>query len=347
MQFMKVATCLALGTFAFAAEMDSMAEDPALVQQALNDMMSQANGNLAQAERHHKHAVNRGKKAVKKQFAQDAVTYGNMVGDYVIELQRAENELQSVLNDTKAAMAWEAKQPHKDTDWQDPSFLETAKLSAQVGAAERTLKKMQHRRERAMRTAENQVESPMEDESSELGMKLGDLTEFLETAKTNFEGNVTARIANATSPLKVGAKKVEKKVKEDAVARIESLEKNLAEQTKKSQAQVTAANKNFNVLIAKEAKDMENKTKTVKANLEVSEDKELKFVGSLKPPPALLVAHKKNGTKATSTTKKSPAKMSLSTKKAAATPAKKANLTAAKNVSVPKNVSAPKKALRH
>merc|ERR1719389_1370177 len=114
----------------------------------------------------------------------------------------------------------------------------------------------------------------MEDESSELGMKLGDLTEFLETAKTAFETQVSARVANATTPLKVDPKKVEKKVKDDskgylkdAVARIESLEKNLAEQTKKSQAEVTAANKNLNVLIAKESKDMENKTKMIKKNL--------------------------------------------------------------------------------
>ena len=72
-------------------------------------MMSQANGNLAQAERHHKHAVNRGRKAVKKQFAQDATTYGNMVVDYVKELSKAEMELQALVNDTKAAMAREVE----------------------------------------------------------------------------------------------------------------------------------------------------------------------------------------------------------------------------------------------
>lgn len=244
--------------------------DANAVFQQLSGMVASAQQKLGAAERHHKKVVKRIRKESADMLIEEAKIYGDGIYDYSAELLHSVDELQKVVDVAKAGLAQSEATPAKPNDWRDPEVAERAKLGAQLASADRTIKKAERRRARAVREGEETGEETLEDEAQKLGMKLGDMTPLVDKAKQALEAAAERKpsTTNLTASNASNSKKVD----------LKSLQDELAKATAKNAAATKDANQKLQGFLAKTGKDVTAKAAKIKEDLQVAQQQEIEKV---------------------------------------------------------------------
>jgi len=275
------ATCLV----AAAATADSTFKfDPSNAMGELQTLMQGAQSKLGHAQRHHEKVVQKLRKATEANFKADMITMENAVTDYSEEMATAEHELQVAVNSSKAELKREQAIPTPVGDWDSKSSMEKAQLNAVIGSAERTQRHLDRHNDRDVREAEEEAGQVIEDQTTKLSMKLGDLTSLSDDAKKGITDHVSdesasfaVRQQNATAPKEAASPG-------DEVARLQAQEKKLQAAEKTSSAAIDVSKKKFNAFLAKESTAIDADSSKVIADLAVAEKKELDRIDGKAPP---------------------------------------------------------------
>jgi len=276
------ATCLVAA--AATADLSSFKFDPSNAMGELQTLMQGAQSKLGHAQKHHEKVVQKLRKATEKNFKDDMVSMENALTDYSAELATAEHELQAAVNSSKAELKREQAIPTPVGDWDSKSSMEKAQLNAVIGSAERTERHIDRHNDRDVREAEEQAGQVIEDQTTKLSMKLGDLTSLSDDAKKGITDHVSDEAAsfavreqNATAPK-------EAPLSGDQVARLQAQEKKLQAAEKKSSAEIDTSKTKFNAFLAKESTSIDAQSAKVVSDLAVAEKKELDRIDGKVPP---------------------------------------------------------------
>lgn len=241
----------------------------------LTSMMQAAQTSLAKAQHHHKKVIAKVRREVVHDFDDEANNAGRGLGSFAAQLEEAAQEIEHVVNVTKSGLSELESKAKNINSWEDPEMQKRASLNAQVGAAEQTVHKMRRHSARAVRAAEERAESSLEDSSEKLSMKLGDLSDEYQTAKNALESNVSAAQTNYTTS---NGSSAPKKVGQNAS--LDTLEKNLKETVKTSQAAISFIEKRIDSFLDQVDKEVMAKQNKVEKTMQVAVEKELnKYVG--------------------------------------------------------------------
>jgi len=251
--------------------------DASSVMEQLQGMMAASKMKLSMAQAHHTKVVNKARKKTLKFLSSEAESLGDAIGRYGLELRKAESELQLALETAKADLKKAADAPSDPSDWRDPLSGQKATLAAQVGSAERALKKAQRKRTRSVREAEDRVEEPLDDQAQKLAMKIGDLTPDVDKAKQTLEAHVDSVMANASSGI-VRASLVDATDKKSSGKASDYLVKDVAllqAAVKQIKGAVDAADKRFNAVVENAAKEVAAQGDNVTAYLQRAQEREI------------------------------------------------------------------------
>lgn len=294
--------------------------DAGAVMSQLQGIMGQSQQKLAVAERHHKKTVKKIRKEAEAFLQHESAVYGSYIRNYTADLNKATADLEESVQEAKEGLAKAEAEPSTPNDWKDPNVELRAKLGAQVAAAERTIKKNERRAARSVREAEEHSEETMEDESSKLAMKLGDMSPLVDAAKKSLEA-VVDKTVPAVAPVKAAvAAKTDKKGKVD----LKALEDKLQQATKKTTAATAEVNKKLDGFLSKTDKDVAAKAAKIQQDLEKAQKTEIEKVLGVKTQAAPV--------KQTAAPAKKAQKAPVSKKAAPAPVAKKVEAVAAKKV---------------
>jgi hypothetical protein len=300
------------GTGAFLEELNH-APDAMSVMSKLTGMMGQAQQKLALVERRHQKVVKKLRKESEAMLQQESDTYGKYFNGYATELAQATADLENVVSMAKAALAKAEAAPVKLNDWKDPDVELRAKLGAQVAAVERNAKRSERHRDRQVKEAEEHAEETIEDNAQRLGMKLGDMSPIVDTAKKTLEG------VAEKAPVLAAAKKVQKE-NDSKQLDLKGLEDTLAKATSIHKTKTTDANQRLDGFLGKQDKEIYAKTEEIKKHLDTAQKEEIeKVMGHKQESPVKAPAKKVAVSKKE---KVAPTKAAAPAKVAAATPAK-------------------------
>jgi hypothetical protein len=276
------ATCFVAA--AATADLSSFKFDPQNAMGELSSLMQGAQGKLAHAQKHHEKVVQKLRKATEKDFKDDMVAMETAVTDYAEEMATAERGLQIAVNSSKAELKREQAIPTPIGDWDSKSSMQKAQLNAVIGSAERSVRHLDRHNERDVREAEEQAGQVIEDQTTKLSMKLGDLTSLSDDAKKGMADHVTDE--SASFAVREQDKPVPKEapLTGDEVARLEAQGKKLQDAEKKSTADIAVAKKKFSAFLAKESAQIETQTDKVGSDLAAAEKKELDRIDGKVPP---------------------------------------------------------------
>merc|ERR550514_1725076 len=246
--------------------------------------MSGAQSKLSHAQRHHEKVVQKLRKATEKDFKDDMVSMEDALTDYSEELATAEYNLKVAVNASKAELKREQAIPTPVGDWDSKSSMQKAQLNAVIGSAERNVRHLDRHNERDIREAEEQAGQIIEDQTTKLSMKLGDLTSLSDDAKKGMDDHVTDE--SASFAVREQDKPVPKEaaLSGDEVARLQAQGKRLQEAEKKSTADIAAAKKKFSAFLAKESTQIDAQVDKVGTDLAAAEKKELDRIDGKVPP---------------------------------------------------------------
>jgi hypothetical protein len=275
------ATCLVA---AAATDLSTFKFDPNNAVSELQGLMSSAQGKLSHAQRHQEKMVQKLRKVTEKDFKDDMVTMEDALTDYAEALKTAEDDLQMAVNSSKVELKREQAIPTPVGDWDSKSSMEKAQLSAVIGSAERTVRHLDRHNERDVREAEEQAGQVIEDESTKLSMKLGDMTSLSDDTKKGMDDHVSDESASFAVREQDRPAPKEEALKGDEVARLQAQGKKVQEAEKKSTADIAAAKKKFSAFLAKESKTIEDQTAKVSTDLAAAEKKELDRIDGKVPP---------------------------------------------------------------
>jgi len=276
------ATCLVAA--AASADSSTFKFDPSNAMGELQTLMSGAQQKLGHAQRHHEKVVQKLRKATEQNFKGDMVSIEDAITGYSEELATAERDLQMAVNSSKAELKREQAIPTPVGDWDSKSSMEKAQLNAVIGSAERTERHLDRHNDRDVREAEEQAGQMVEDESTKLSMKLGDLTSLSDDTKKGIVDHVTDESASfaVREQGKPGPK--EDALAGDEVSRLQEQGKRLQAAEKKSTAEIAVAKTKFGTFLAKSTKTVDAETDKVVADLEVAEKKEIDRIDGKAPP---------------------------------------------------------------
>jgi len=267
------ATCFVAA--AATADLSSFKFDPSNAMGEFQTLMSGAQNKLSHAQRHHEKVVQKLRTATEKNFKDDMVSIEGAITDYSEELATAERDLQIAVNSSKAELKREQAIPTPVGDWDSKSSMEKAQLNAVIGSAERTVRHLDRHNDRDVREAEEQAGQMIEDGTTKLSMKLGDLTALSDDAKKGITDHVSDEAASfAVREADKPAPKASA-LAGDEVTRLQAQGKKLQAAEKQSNADIDASKKKFNAFLAKATKQVDVETAKVVSDLEVAEKKEI------------------------------------------------------------------------
>jgi hypothetical protein len=188
------------------------------------------------------------------------------------------------VNSSKVELKREQAIPTPVGDWDSKSSMEKAQLSAVIGSAERTVRHLDRHNERDVREAEEEAGQVIEDQSTKLSMKLGDLTSLSDDTKKGMDDHVSDESASFAVREQSKPAPKEAALSGDEVARLQAQGKKLQEAEKKSNADIATAKKKFSAFLAKESKTIESQTDSVSVDLAAAEKKELDRIDGKVPP---------------------------------------------------------------
>jgi len=267
------ATCLVAA--AATADLSNFKFDPSNAMGELQTLMSGAQSKLGHAQRHHEKVVQKLRKSTEKNFKDDMVSIEGAITDYSEELATAARDLNVAVNSSKAELKREQAIPTPVGDWDSKSSMEKAQLNAVIGSAERTERHLDRHNDRDVREAEEQAGQMIEDESTKLSMKLGDLTSVSDDVKKGISDHVTDEAASFAVREQGKAAPKEASLAGDEVARLQAQGKRLQAAEKKSTTDIDAAKKKFTAFLAKTTKTVDSETAQVVSDLAVAEKKEI------------------------------------------------------------------------
>jgi len=293
---------------AATADLSTFKIDPNNAVGELQTLMQGAQSKLAHAQHHHEKVVQKLRKATEKDFKDDMVSLENAITGYGADLSSAERELTIAVNSSNAELKREQAIPTPVGDWDSKSSMQKAQLNAIIGSAERTVRHDDRHNERDVREAEEQAGQVVEDESTKLSMKLGDLTSVSDDVKKGITDHVTDEMASAAvrDAAKPAPKEAPLKGEEDA--RLQTQGKILQAAEKQSTSDLVAAKKKFTAFLAKATTDAQSKSAKVEADLKVAEKKELDRIDGKVPPKKVAAAGKKVAVQAKKTAQPQKAK---------------------------------------
>jgi len=227
MKFQLLCMCCVAMTGVHAAAGDPMG--------ILNSVMAGAQKGLAVAEHRHAKVV----KAVRQEAAaflqNEAEVYGKFLGRYSADLAQAEAEVKDATRLAQAGVVKAAAASQNAADWKpnDPALKLRTELGSQADFAQKAITRAEHKNARQAKEAEEHIEETLEDQSSKLSYKVGDMTPLVDKAKQSLEAAVDKQVTTlATS-----------NVSTVATSNLTVLEANLVKATLKSPAKIAAANK--------------------------------------------------------------------------------------------------------
>lgn len=328
---MKLVFALAAGVTAFSSniQIDPKNADNAMGQ--LQGLMQEAQGKLSHAQHHHEKVVKKLRKGVEKDFKDDMILLEGGMDDYAHGLAVARFELEAAVNASQAELSREKAIPAAPGDWDSPASMEEAKMNALISSAQRTLKHDERHNERDLKEAEEDGDGILEDESTKLSMKLGDMTSLWDETKKAIDDHVAD--AAGSDWVKMHAKVSQAKLpqQKDQMDRLHTAEKSLQTAEKNAVSGLAAAKAKFTAFLSKATKSVQSKTDKTIADLKAAEQRELdKIDGKIPPKKAVKAAApvKASSVKASSVKAAAPAQKKAATKEkvtqSPAAPAKKA-----------------------
>jgi len=211
-------------------------------------VMAGAQKSLAVAEHRHAKVV----KVVRQQAAafmqDDAKVYGKLLSGYSAELAQAEAEVEDAARLAQAGLAKAAASAQKSSEWKpnDPALKLRVKLASQANSAQQAIKRTEHKDARQVKEAEEHIEENLEDKSSQLAHKVGDMTPLVDEAKKTLEEAVEKKVpvvaATSVSTL--------------ATSNLTVLEDNLMTATSKSPAKIAEVKKKLQDFLSKTDKEV-------------------------------------------------------------------------------------------
>jgi len=256
----------------------------------LQELMAQASGSLASAERHHEHQVQKARKAVEAILSSAAQTLGGAVSRYDAELQRSADDLQNLVNASKAILK-EEEARNSGTWGNDPGMEARARLGAQADVAAREVRKAKRQHDRAVHAVLLRAESPLEDTTMHLSRRVGDLSSVVDSAKSFLETQAGKSVMDAVN--KTGNVTANKTA--NGTKRMEALVVSLKAAMAQHKADLTVSEKSLDQAVSNSSKVMTEKIAKIENNLETAEKKEIQKVrdGAKMPPIGTKKAHKK------------------------------------------------------
>jgi len=279
----------------------------------LQHLMAAAQQKLSLVERHHGKIVKKVRKQADAFLQEEAAAYGGALNSYSAELLKAEADMQEEVAVAKAGLkVSEAAPVPKTNDWKDPSVMERAKLNAQVAATERAVKHVERQRVSEVREGVERSEEQLESEAQKLGMKLGDMTPLVDTAKKTLEAQANKVQVAPKVVTPVASKTVNLPALQDALAKALPKERTAA----------ASAQKKLDGFLSKADKELASKRTVIEQGLLDEQKAEItKVLGaapSIKQPVKLAVKPAKAKVAAPAKVAAAPAKKAV-----VAAPAKK------------------------
>jgi hypothetical protein len=214
----------------------------------LSSVMAGAQRSLAVAEHRHAKVV----KAVRQEAAaflqNEAEVYGKFLVGYSASLAEAEAEVKDATRLAQAGAAKAAAAPQNPSDWKpnDPAFNLRIKLASQAASAQRALTHADHKNAQQVKQAEEHVKETLEDKSSKLAYRVGDMTTLVDSAKQTLEAVVGKKVPMFTTNTMSTVE----------TSNLTVLEDNLVQATSKIPAKTAAANRQLQDFLAKTDKDV-------------------------------------------------------------------------------------------
>lgn len=248
----------------------------------LQELMAQASGSLAKAERHHERQVQKARKAVETSLDNEAKVLGSAVSHYEKELEASAAQLEDLVNVSKAAV--KEDDARNAGNWgNDPGMEARARLGAQADMAAREVRKAKRMHDRAVHSAELLAEVPLEDTTMHLSRKVGDLSDVVQSAKSLLETEITNQVDDAD--VKPSGNTTSNKTA-NSTKRLEELSVRIKAAVANHQTALKDAEKRLNQAVSNSSKTLEAGMAKIEENLGKQEEKEIKKVreGAKMPP---------------------------------------------------------------
>jgi len=267
-----------VSTTGLSAEHDR--HDASLAQEQVSNLIRASQQRLMRAEAHHKKLVTKMRKQASSIFASEATGLGDAIAHYDAKLRKAEVELSRTVAEVKAGLANAAS--HDNGDWQSHGVTERARLEAEAGSVERTLRADERRHARLVRESVERAEGPLETAAQELGMKVGDLTSVLDEAKQGIEGRAS-HMGGGVTVEAPNANAMEAKAAGTKALPLAQLKKTLNLATERKRVEISVADKSLEGFLAKSAQNIAAKTKGMEEELEATQKVELQAIAGKQP----------------------------------------------------------------
>jgi len=250
MQLARVCCAILLGSAAAAAPPAHHApklglrggkKDVSAVPQQLSAMIATSQRQLAFAERHHEKAVQKERGQYTEMLSKEASILGKAVQRFAAQLDGSVSALQQAQAAAKSVLALEEP---PSTGFASALVQARARLSAEVDAAEREIRRDQRKRDHSVREAVTQAGSALEEGSQMFSRKTGDLSQLLDGVKSSLEaiatsapeGSSTGAASGSGSAKAPAATKANKALMESAMAQLKDVKA-------RSRAAIAAADK--------------------------------------------------------------------------------------------------------
>lgn len=272
---------VACGYLCFLTSADGVAVlmDP---QQQFTMVLAETQQNLAVAEKHHRQAMKKTKKAWSKLLAAKASLLATAIKRYGDDLTVAANGWKQTTASTKLALEKSASNS-SGVDW--AGIEKRAGLGAKVAAADSEIRRLARKKQSALHEAVRNAEEPLENSAGALTRKLGDLSAVLDKANTVLDDAGQAAGASAEVPAHNESSSASK-----ARTDLAALEHALVASKTKAKAGVVAAEKEFVTTLKGVTTNVTAETAKLKRELEESEKWEMQKVRSKPVQAATKVA---------------------------------------------------------
>lgn len=266
----------------------------------LQELMAQASGSLASAERHHERQVQKARKAIEASLDSESKVLGGAVKAYEAELEKSATDLENLVTVSKAAV--KEDEARNSGNWgNDPGMESRARLGAQADMAAREVRKAKRMHDRAIHSAELLAEAPLEDTTMHLSRKVGDLSDVVQSAKSlletaankidiDMDDDDVKPTGNASNATNATSNKTANSTK-----RLEELVVSVKSAMAKHKADLADAEKRLNQVVSNSSKALAAGMAKIEDNLGKQEQKEIKKVreGAKMPPIGSKKAPKK------------------------------------------------------
>jgi len=247
----------------------------------LSSVMAGAQKGLAVAEHRHAKVVKVVRQEATAFLQNEAEVYGKFLSGYSAELAQAEDEVKDAARLAQAAIAKEDAKPSNPADWKpnDPALKLRTKLASQANFAQQAITRAEHKNMRQVKEAEEHIEETLEDSTSKLAYKVGDMTPEVDKVKQTLEAVVEKKVPTLAASKPTAA-----------TSNLTVLQDNLAKATLKSPAKIAAANKKLQEFLVKTDKDVALEGTKLQKSLDEDSAKPIEIKVKSAPAKAKVVA---------------------------------------------------------